>query len=80
MQDGIVDLVVYLSGAAIVGLFGWVALLWKSHMDLKVKVAEEYLKHDALQALTNEMHSLRSLVYRIAVKMDVPVVTDGSWR
>lgn len=46
-------LLAYLAGPAIVGLIVWVWLLWKSHMDYKVYVADNYVqKADTAQTDT----------------------------
>lgn len=65
-----------LMGIGISGLIGWVWALWKSHTDFKLKVSEEYMKVSAINELKGEIHSLRDVVYRIAVKMEVPVLTE----
>lgn len=62
---------------AVPALVGWVWSLWQAHNALKLKVAEEYLKNEALVDLRKEIHELRSIVYRIAVKMEVPVFSES---
>ena len=57
-------------------LVGWVWLLWQDHNRHTLYVAENMLKPGALRDLTEEVHSLRDVVYRIAVKMEVPVFTE----
>jgi hypothetical protein len=76
MDAAILQLIVYLLGAAIVGLVGWVWLLWRDHHSLKVKVAEEYVRNWHLEEFRKEIHALRDVVYRIAVRMEVPVFTE----
>lgn len=76
MSDGIQGLIVYLCGAGIVGLVVWVWALWNSHNALKLKVAEEYLRHNQLDELKSEVRSLRDIVYKIAIKMEVPVFSE----
>jgi hypothetical protein len=61
---------------AVVGLLAWVWSLWQSHNNLKLKVAEEYPKAQALSDIKRDIESLRDVVYRIALKMDVPVFTE----
>lgn len=56
------------------GLVVWVWALWRDHNALRVKVAEEYPKHDALTELKNEIRDLRDVVYRIANRLEVPVL------
>jgi hypothetical protein len=66
-----------LGGAALAlssGLVGWVWALWREHNMLKVKVAEEYPKHNALAELKAEIRDLRDVVYRIANRLEVPVI------
>lgn len=76
MESGIQELIVSLLGAGVAGLVVWVWALWRSHHDLKLKVAEDYLKRDSLEEFKQEIHALRDVVYRIAVKMEVPVFTE----
>lgn len=61
---------------AVIGLVAWVWTLWQSHNALKLKVAEEYPKAHALDEIKNDVRLLRDVVYRIALKMDVPVFTE----
>lgn len=61
---------------AVVGLLAWVWSLWQSHNSLKLKVAEEYPKAQALQEIKKDIEQLRDVVYRIALKMEVPVFTE----
>lgn len=56
------------------GLVVWVWALWRDHHSLKVKVAEEYPKHNALAELKDEIRDLRDVVYRIAMRLEVPVL------
>lgn len=56
------------------GLVVWVWALWRDHHTLKVKVAEEYPKHNALTELKDEIRDLRDVVYRIAMRLEVPVL------
>ena len=58
------------------GLIGWVWLLWQDHNKHKLYCAENLLKSGALQDVKDEIHSLRNIVYQIALKMDVPVFTE----
>ena len=76
IESGIQSLLVYLLGTGVVGLTVWVWALWVSHNNLKLKVAEEYLKNESLAELKTEIHSLRDVVYRIALKMEVPVFSE----
>jgi hypothetical protein len=64
------------TAAAIVGLVAWVWTLWRSLTDLRLKVAEEYIRHSSVDEIKDELHALRDVVYRIALKMDVPVFTE----
>ena len=56
------------------GLVGWIWALWRDHHSLKLKVAEEYPKHTALTELKDEIRDLRDVVYRIAMRLEVPVL------
>lgn len=70
------DVMIKILTPAVAGLLAWVWALWRSHNDLRLKVAEECLKTNSLQEVKDELHALRDVVYRIAVKMDVPVFTE----
>lgn len=76
MEAGVQSVIIYLCGAGVVGLVVWVWALWKAHTDFKIKVTEEYLRHNSLDELKGEIHALRDLVYRIALKMEVPIFTE----
>lgn len=68
-----------LTAPAILGLVAWIWLLWRSHHALQLKVAEEYVRKDGLNEIKNEIkddiNSLRELMYRIAGRLEVPVIT-----
>ncbi len=65
-----------LMGIGISGLIAWVWALWKAHTDFKLKVSEDYMKASSINELKGEIHALRDVVYRIAVKMEVPVFSE----
>ena len=65
-----------LMGVGISGLIAWVWALWKAHTDFKLKVSEDYMKASSINELKGEIHALRDVVYRIAVKMEVPVFSE----
>lgn len=56
------------------GLVGWIWALWRDHHALRVKIAEEYPKVTALTELKEEIRDLRDVVYRIAMRLEVPVL------
>lgn len=56
------------------GLVLWVWALWRDHHTLRVKVAEEYPKNATLSELKDEIRELRDVVYRIAMRLEVPVL------
>lgn len=66
-----------LGGAALTmssGLVAWVWALWRDHHSLRVKVAEDYPRNAALTELKEEIRELRDVVYRIAMRLEVPVL------
>lgn len=65
-----------LMGIGISGLIAWVWALWKAHTDFKLKVSEDYMKASSINELKGEIHALRYVVYRIALKMEVPVFSE----
>lgn len=56
------------------GLVVWVWALWRDHHALRVKVAEDYPKNTALTEIKDEIRELRDVVYRIAMRLEVPVL------
>ena len=56
------------------GLVGWVWALWREHHALRVKLAEEYPNHTTFRELKDEVGKLRDVVYRIADRLEVPVI------
>lgn len=75
-MNEIIPIIQNLTGVAVVGLVAWVWLLWRSHHALQLKVAEEYMRHSSFDEVKDEIKALRDVVYRIALKMDVPVFTE----
>lgn len=76
MEATLVQWLLGLFGAAIVGLVGYVIKVDRSVRSLELKVSDDYVKRDHLAEIKADLHSLRDLVYRIAVKMDVPTFTE----
>lgn len=56
------------------GLVGWVWALWREHHALRVKLAEEYPSQTTFKELKEEVGKLRDVVYRIADRLEVPVI------
>lgn len=56
------------------GLVGWVWALWRDHHALRVKIAEEYPRNHTIDNLKEEIKELRYIVWKIAEKLDVPVL------
>jgi hypothetical protein len=56
------------------GLVGWVWALWREHHALRLKLAEEYPSHTTFRELKDEVGKLRDVVYRIADRLEVPVI------
>lgn len=75
-MESYVGPILSLMGVAMSGLVAWVWSLWRSHIDLHRKVLEEYPKSAAINELKSEIHALRDVVYRIAIKMEVPVFSE----
>lgn len=69
--------------AAIVGLVTAVVRLWtaqkddaKRVSDLELKIAENYLRKDALDEVKDDVREIRELVHRLCMKLEVPVFTE----
>jgi hypothetical protein len=71
MEAHIASILVYLIGAAVVGLVAWVASLSKSHAAHKLHVAENYIKKDGIQELQQDVKNLSNLMHEIAGKLGV---------
>lgn len=80
-----------LMGAAVVGLVTWLWSLWKSHIELRLKVAEHYTTAPAmdkavaaavapLQTAIAELGKQQAhqgqLILKIATRLNVPAVAD----
>lgn len=76
MNGGIQDLLVYLCGAAIVGIVVALVSLWREFAAHKLHVAEVYMNSHDVDEIKNELRALRDVVYKIAVKMDVPTFSE----
>ena len=61
---------------AVLGLVGWVWALWQSHHALKLKVAEEYPKAQALDEIKRDIRELRAVVFKIANRLDITVLAE----
>ena len=76
MEVHIIQFVMYLMGAAVVGLVGAVAKLWHDFNAHKLHSAETYLNNGDVDEIKQEIRALRDVVYRIAIRMEVPVFTE----
>lgn len=74
--NGLQDLIVYLCGAAIVGLVATNIALWRELSAHKLHVAEVYMNSNDVDEMKRDLRELRDVVFKIAVKMDVPTFTE----
>jgi hypothetical protein len=80
-----------LMGASVVGLVTWLWSLWKSHTELRLKVAEEYTKGQAMDravaaavaplqvAIAEQGRALDHqgrMLEKIAARLHIPTSTD----
>lgn len=77
MEGQISGLLQYLIGAAVVGLVVAVITLWRELSAHKLHVAEVYMNSHDVDEIKNELRALRDVVYKIAVKMDVPTFSEA---
>ena len=51
---------------------------WRSHdvTALKLHVAETYVSNHAVDDIKDELKSMRDVIYRMALKLEVPVFTE----
>ena len=75
-MSGLQDLIVYLCGAAIVGLVVAVITLWREFAAHRLHVAEVYMNSNDVDDMKRDLRELRDVVFKIAVKMDVPTFTE----
>jgi hypothetical protein len=71
------QLLLYLAGPAIIGQTCWIWALWSSHNNLRLNVAENYIKKDELASVQRELRTLTGLMYKIAGRLGVPVADDN---
>lgn len=76
MESHIADIIVYLVGAAVVGLVAAVGKLWHDFNTHRLHVAESYMANSDVDEIKQELRALRDVVYRVALKMEVPVFTE----
>ena len=72
----VASLLLYLIGAGVVGLVGAVWKLYHDVTALKLHVAETYVSNSALDDIKGELKSMRDVIYRMALKLEVPVFTE----
>lgn len=72
------DLISYLIGPAVVGLVVWVWVLWMSHMNHKVHVAENYVRKPEIENLgkimtdiQNQLSEVLKTVHELKGRMEV---------
>lgn len=76
MESQISQILVYLIGAAVVGLVAALAKLYHDFNDHKLHVAREYMANSDVDEIKQEIRALRDVVYRVALKMEIPVFTE----
>lgn len=74
--NGLQDLIIYLSGAAIVGLVGGFFHLSRDLSSYKTHVAETYVKAGTLDEIKHDVRQLRDAVFQIANKLEVPIFSE----
>lgn len=77
METQISQILVYLIGAAVVGLVAALAKLYHDFNAHKLHVAEAYMANSDIDEIKQEIRALRDVVYRVALKMDVPVFSES---
>lgn len=75
-MNGLQDLIVYLSGAAIVALVAGFVALSRELSAYKTHVAETYVKTGALDEIKHDVRQLRDAVFQIAAKLEVPIFSE----
>lgn len=76
MESQISQVIVYLIGASIVGIVVALITLWREFAAHKLHVAEVYMNSHDVDEIKRDLRELRDVVFKIAVKMDVPTFTE----
>lgn len=76
MDPAVKDFLVTLTTAGCTGLVVWVWLLWREHAALDKRVAEFYAKRTELEKIERDIDNILTLVHRLCLKLEVPVVTE----
>jgi hypothetical protein len=79
MEEHISQLVLTIMGAGIIGLVTALAKLWSDFNTLRIHIAEKYTSSEDLEEIKDDLKALRDVVYRVALKLEVPVLTE-KWR
>jgi hypothetical protein len=74
--DEIFRIVVPVLTVATCAIVGWVWSLWQSHNDFRLKVTEEYIRREALKEFKEDLHQVRTLVFAIARRLEIPTAHD----
>lgn len=76
MEAQISQILVYLIGASIVALVAAVGKLWHDFNAHRLHVAQSYMANSDVDEIKQELRALRDVVYRVALKMEVPVFIE----
>lgn len=76
MESQISQVIVYLIGAAIVGIVVALITLWREFAAHKLHVAEVYMNSHDVDEIKRDLRELRDIVWKIAAKMEVPTFSE----
>lgn len=83
MEAHISQFLVTVMAASIVALVTALAKLWSDFKNFQTYVAEKYVPRDSVNdsfdEIKEDLKSLRDVVYRVALRLEVPVLTE-KWR
>src|SRR5690606_5165652 len=71
LDSYVAQLLLYLLGAGVVGLVGAVWKLYHDFNAYKLEVAREFVRDGALDEIKDELKSMREVIYRMAIKLEV---------
>ena len=77
MEAHISQIIVYLIGTAVVGIVVALITLWREFAAHKLHVAEVYMNSHDVDEIKRDLRELRDVVFKIAVKMDVPTFSEA---
>ena len=71
-----VQLLIYLAAPAIIALIAWVGSQQVAIHNLKLHVAEQYIKKDDVADIKKDLKTMTKMMYRVSGKLGLPMSED----